>query len=129
LPPPPDDRRGWLFDLRDVVGRLGDLTPKQAWTREKHLLIEGVELTPYTRIAVAADFASPYAHAGDAGIRYINSDVTVHLDRLPVSDWIGFEATGHESAQGVAIGHCRLHDLAGPLGYVTTCALANERRR
>lgn len=118
-----------LFEMREITGSRGGPAPKQIWVRERHALIEGVPLTPYARIVLAADFASPFAHAGDAGIRYINTDVTVHLDRLPTSDWIGFEVTGHESANGIAIGHCRLHDVEGAIGYATTAALANERRR
>ena len=42
---------------------------------------DGVPLTPFTRVAVSADFTSPFANAGDQGLRYINTDVTVYLHR------------------------------------------------
>ena len=44
-------------------------------------LVEGMPLTPFVRVAVAADFASPWANAGEQGLGYINSDVTLYLHR------------------------------------------------
>ena len=66
------------------------------------------------RVAVAADFASPFANAGDQGLGYINSDVTLYLHRLPVKEWIGFEVVNHRATDGVAIGECWLYDERGP---------------
>lgn len=129
LEPLPEGKHPRIFEMRDIAGRLGEVAPKRIWTRERHSLVQGVPLTPYARVVLAADFASPYAHAGDAGIRYINTDVTIHIHRLPGDEWIGFEATGHEASGGIAVGHCRIHDLHGALGYVSCTALANERRR
>lgn len=133
IPPHPDTlgdgRKGpAAFELRWVEGRLGATTPKGCWVREKLALVEGQPFTPFARVAIAADYVSPFTNAGDAGIRYMNTDVTIHLHRLPTSEWIGFEATGHEASQGIAIGHSRLHDLKGAVGYASCTALANERR-
>ncbi len=55
-------------------------------------LVEGTPLTPFVRVAVAADFASPFANAGDHGLGYINSDVTLYLHRLPATPWIGLRS-------------------------------------
>ena len=41
------------------------------------------------RAALSADFASPLANSGPAGIDYINADLTLHLGRLPEGEWIG----------------------------------------
>src|SRR6266436_5307688 len=68
------------------------------------------------RPAVAADFASPFANAGDQGLSYINSDVTLYLHRLPVKEWIGLEVVNHHATDGVAIGECFLYDQQGPSG-------------
>ena len=96
--------------------------------REKYNLVQGVPHSPFSRAAVAADYASPYVHAGDAGIQYINTDITLQLHRLPEGEWIGFEAAGHEASHGIAAGYCRLHDCTGAIGFVSCTALANERR-
>lgn len=117
------------FDLRWVSGGLGATTDKGCWMRERLELVEGQPFTPFSRVALAADFASPFINAGDAGIRYMNTDVTLHLHRPAQGEWIGFEATGHEASQGIAVGHCRLHDVTGAIGFVTCSALANQRRK
>jgi hypothetical protein len=91
--------------------------------------VEGVPFTPFSRVAIATDYVSPYAHASDTGIHYMNTDVTLHLHRPPEGERVGFQSTGHEASQGIAVGHCRLHDLAGPIGFVSCTALANERRK
>ena len=91
-------------------------------------LVEGEALTPFTRVAVAADFASPFANAGDKGLGYINSDVTVYLHRLPKTPWVGFETINHHATDGVAIGECFLYDEEGPIGSAACAALAQSRR-
>jgi acyl-CoA thioesterase len=90
-------------------------------------LVEGTPLTPFVRVAVAADFASPYANAGDHGLGYINSDVTLYLHRLPVKEWIGFEVVNHHASDGIAIGECWLYDQQGPIGTSTVAALAQRK--
>jgi acyl-CoA thioesterase len=90
-------------------------------------LVEGAPLTPFVRAAVAADFASPFANAGDQGLGYINSDVTLYLHRLPVKEWIGFEVVNHHATDGIAIGECFLYDQQGPIGSSTVAALAQRK--
>ena len=65
------------------------------------------------RVALAADFASPFANAGEKGLGFINSDVTLYLHRLPVTKWIGFDVVNHQASAGIAIGECWLYDEAG----------------
>lgn len=129
LPPPPDSQQPRHFEIRPISGHLGAVVPKRLWLRETCALIADEPLGPYARAVLAADFVSAFAHAGDAGIRYINSDVTLQLHRLPKGEWIGFEATGHEASRGIAVGHCRIHDSDGAIGFIGCTALANERRR
>ena len=74
-----------------------------------------------------ADFASPFANAGDKGLGYINSDVTIYLHRLPVTNWIGFDVVNHQASDGVAIGECWLYDEEGPIGTATVAALAQRK--
>jgi hypothetical protein len=103
--------------------------PRRCWLKEKRELVGGEALSPFVRVAMAADLSSAFAHTGDRGLRYINSDVTLYLARLPRDEWIGFEATDHQAADGVATGGCRLYDLDGPIGSANVCALAQHRKR
>lgn len=99
---------------------------KQAWLRETRDLVEGVPITPWVRVALAADFASPFANSGSEGLHFINSDMTIYLHRLPRGEWLGFETVNHQATDGVAIGECFLYDEAGPIGSSTVCALAQR---
>jgi hypothetical protein len=125
----PDDSRsalGGMWAMRRIEGAMGVVGPRKAWISEVRELVEGVPLTPFTRVAVSADFASPFANAGDRGLLYINSDVTIYLHRLPATEWIGYEVLDHGATDGVAIGECRLYDEKGPIGTSSVTALAQK---
>jgi hypothetical protein len=96
--------------------------------REVRDLVEGVPLTPFQRVAVACDYTNPLANSGTGGLGFINVDITLYLDRLPVGEWLGFEVEDHESAEGVCVGACRLHDERGPIGHSLVAGLAQRRR-
>ncbi len=129
IPPPTDPRLGMhgKWTTRLIVGAMGTVGPRRLWMSEVRDLVEGVPLTPFVRVAVGADFASPFANAGDQGLGFINSDVTLYLHRLPVTQWVGFEVVNHHSADGVAIGECWLYDEEGPIGTSTVAALAQRK--
>src|SRR6202030_2376294 len=126
---PTDPRLGMhgKWTTRPITGTMGSLGPRRQWMSEVRDLVEGVPLTPFVRVALASDFASPFANAGDEGLGYINSDVTLYLHRLPVKEWIGFEVVNHHSTDGVAIGECFLYDQQGPIGTPTVAALAQRK--
>lgn len=129
--PDPDSGRGGMGGMwatKPISGGFGAVGQKRLWMGEVRDLIEGVPLTPFTRAALAADFASPFANSGDKGLGYINSDLTLYLHRLPTTMWIGFEVVNHHATAGVAIGECFLYDEEGPIGSSTVCALAQRRR-
>ena len=115
---PPDARLGMngIWATRPIVGPHGLARPAPALDERGARLVEGIPLTPFVRVAVAADFASPFANASDKGLGYINSDVTIYLHRLPVTEWIGFEVVNHGATDGVAIGECWLYDEQGAIG-------------
>lgn len=128
VPPGRGMGMGGMWEMRPITGAMGTPGQKRTWMREVRELVEGSPLTPFVRVAVAADFTSPFANAGDQGLGYINSDVTVYLSRLPVGDWVGFETINHQADAGVAVGECFLYDEAGPIGSASCCALAQRRR-
>jgi hypothetical protein len=118
---------GGMWAMRRITGDFGTVGQKQTWMSEVRELVGGRPLTPFVRVAVAADFASPFAHAGEKGLEFINSDVTVYLHREPRTEWVGFEVTDHGATDGVAVGSCRLYDEAGPIGFASCAALAQRR--
>ncbi len=132
LPPgvaAPDTMFG-LWEMRWMEGSMetGGLQ-RRVWMRENRELIAGVTLSPFARVAVAADYASPLANTcGGRGYAFINSDLTIYLDRLPNGEWIGFESIGHEANDGIGIGHCNIYDVAGRIGWASACGLAQQVR-
>ncbi|HEX2591979.1 MAG TPA: acyl-CoA thioesterase domain-containing protein [Rhizomicrobium sp.] len=129
LPPPPPGQFGQrMWKMRNVSDWFGSNEGRRgAWMAEIREIVEGVPLTPFSRVAVAADFTSPLANRAEDTLGYINTDVTVYLHRLPVSEWIGFERVNHHATDGVAIGECFLHDIEGPIGSASCAALRQSR--
>ena len=126
-PQDPRSSLGGMWEIRPISGAMGTLGPRRLWMSEVRDLVEGDELTPFARVAVGCDFASPFANASHKGLGYINSDVTLYLHRLPVSQWVGYEVVNHQATDGVAIGECLVHDENGPIGTATVTALAQTR--
>ncbi len=123
--PSREGRGPWA--MRWVDGDFDSFGQRRAWISEVREMVGGRPLTPFVRVAACADFTSPFAHYSDTGLRYINSDVTLYLDRLPAGEWIGLEALNHQASEGIAVGECRLYDETGPIGAASCCALAQRR--
>jgi hypothetical protein len=126
-PPVAQAALGGMWATRPIAGGFGTVGQKRLWMSEVRELVGGLALTPFVRVAAAADFASPYANSGDAGLAWINTDITFYLHRLPTTEWIGFEVVNHQATDGVAIGECWLHDEAGAIGWASVAALPQAR--
>lgn len=98
---------------------------KHIWVRDIRPLVAGVELTPFTRAAMAGDMVSSLTNFGPSGLQYINADYTVTLARLPKGPYLGLTALTHYSHGGVATGVATLVDEYGPIGSGVANALAN----
>jgi len=128
--PPPDPATtpmGRMWETRRISGEFGAVGQRRMWLREVRELVEGRPLTPFVRVAGSADFVSPAANIGDAGLEFINSDVTLYLHREPAGEWVGYEVINHGATDGVAIGECFLYDEQGPIGSASCAALAQRR--
>ena len=129
--PPPEPRNsimGGMWATRHISGGFMTADRRRIWMSEVRELVGGRPLTPFSRVAVAADFASPASHAGDQGLKYINTDVTIYLHREPAGEWVGFDVTDHGDTAGVAVGETRLYDEQGPIGFASCAALAQTRK-
>lgn len=136
-PPPADAPRGrttlmWVHgNGADVAAPSTDLTawqhdgPKSVWLHELTPLVEGIELTPFSRAALAGDVASSLTGFGSSGLPFINADYTLSLSRLPDGPLIGLTALTHDSHDGIATGVAAVYDRRGPIGNATATALAN----
>ena len=67
-----------------------DPSRRRMWIREKSPLVDGETLSPFVRVALAADMASPLSHRSVDELEFINADYTLVLSltrSAPTSDW------------------------------------------
>ena len=93
-----------------------------AWIRLRGELLPGVAPSPLARACAAADFANglSWILPFDEWL-FVNTELTVHLHRQPVGEWIGLDARTTSDASGVGLSSGVLHDERGRFG---SCAQA-----
>lgn len=128
VPAPPDSpmRQLTSMEVRAIDGMgFGADGQRRVWLRDHLDLVDGETVSPFQRLAMAADFASPLANSSSEGLRFINGDITVLVGRLPVGDWIGIEVGAHIGDEGIAVARCDLHDEQGRIALVSVSAVTN----
>lgn len=89
----------------------------RAWIRTDVELVAGERSSPLARFIGLIDTANGIAVRADpATLLFPNTDLTVHLVRRPVGQWIGLDTTVTFGPDGVGLTASVLHDIAGPLG-------------
>jgi hypothetical protein len=94
------------------------------WIRVRADLLPGVALSPFERVAAAADFGNGVS-ATVPWDRYlfVNPDLTIQLFRLPVDEWVRLDAVTYldpaPHAGGVGLAESILSDRDGRLGRAT----------
>lgn len=133
LPTPPDrlavrplgrlgDEEGAWFHVAAVEARFaaGDWLepgPTTAWMRLTVPLVAGEEPTPLQRVIAVSDFGNGLSRVLPSGWLYINSDLTIHLRREPVSEWICLRSRTDLGDDGVGLAQSELFDEQGDLGH------------
>ena len=80
-------------------------------------LVESEEPTPLQRLAVVADSANGAAAPLDVrDWLFVNTDLTVHLHRAPVGEWMAVDAATTVGATGVGTVAGVLFDERGQVG-------------
>ena len=137
------ERIGWAHDdgiafHRDAVehrfteGTWDTPGPVAVWIRLTMPVVPGEDPSGVQRAAAAADFGN-----GVSGglpfdrFVYINPDLTVHLLRPPVGEWIGMRTASHYGVGGTTTGagfaESALYDAGGRLGRSVQSLLLDER--
>jgi acyl-coenzyme A thioesterase PaaI-like protein len=115
---------------RSVSGRACFLEPGPVfdWMRLLVDVVEGSAPSPLARVMAGADFGNgisavlPY----DRWI-YVNPDLTVTLFRLPVDEWVGFDAVTRVGDEGVGLAESAVYDRRGRIGRATQTLLLEPR--
>ena len=99
-----------------------------AWFRLRVPVLAGEEPSPLERVLAAADFGNGISAPLEyLSFLYINTELTVHLHRYPVGEWVCLDAHTTVQPTGVGLAESSLYDLRGPLGRGEQ-ALIIERR-
>lgn len=108
---------GDAMELRFVSGRFGETGPSTAWFRLRVPLVAGEEPSGLQRLAAAADFPNGIAsEVSWADYVFINPDLTVYIERLPVGEWICLDARMRVLSGGVGLSEAVLYDGEGRVG-------------
>ena len=100
-----------------VVGRFDEVGPATDWIRLRVPVVPQEEPSPLQRVAAAADFGNGVSGpARFDEMRFLNADLSIHLHRLPVGEWVCLDAVMWLSGTGVAQAESSLYDEEGPIG-------------
>ncbi len=115
----------FAFEGERVAGAHGGGVPAVSWFRLRCGIVAGRPVTPLGRAAAASDFVSGLATFLDFRTRAsINPDVSLHLLRPPVDEWIGLDASYQMHSDGIAQTRAFMFDQTGHMGTVLTSAMA-----
>lgn len=102
--------------------------PATDWIRLLVPLVAGREPTPLERAVAAADFGNGVSQVlGMDDALFVNPDLTVHLYRLPVGEWVCLDAVTRLGDDGVGLAESVLFDEDGPIGRATQLLLVEGR--
>jgi acyl-Coa thioesterase superfamily protein/acyl-CoA thioesterase superfamily protein len=116
------------MEYRFLEGGFLELGPAKVWMRMRHPLLPDEEPTPLQRVLVAADSGNGVSATLDYH-RYvfINTDLTVHLMRMPTGEWVLLDAVTYPEPNGVGLADTALFDERGRIGRASQTLLVRER--
>jgi hypothetical protein len=121
VPPLPDGPTelpdGWdagylrAMEWRQASGSWGPPGPAAVWGRMRYPLVDGEEPTGLQRLLTVADSGNGVSHVLPFDTWFfINADLTVHLNALPVGEWICLDARTRIDPSGFGLASSRLYD-------------------
>jgi hypothetical protein len=98
--------------------------PGESWLRPTVDLVKGEAMTPLERLFAVADDANGIGTKLD--IRkwtFMNTDLVVHVHRVPDGEWIGIRAETSYGPDGIGTTFGTLFDESGPVGGIQQSVL------
>lgn len=107
-------------EVREFDGGFAQTGPGSMWMRLRSPLVAGEELTPLTRAIVVGDFVNGLSRLADArDFIFMNADLSIHLHRLPVGEWVGVSAESNWDRAGRGMATGALFDVEAAIGRST----------
>ncbi|MFI8565934.1 thioesterase family protein [Rhodococcus sp. NPDC078407] len=123
----------WASGYLDAVEfkfltELGAAGPGEVWAKPKPVLVLGESMTPLERLFSIADIANGVgAKLPIDRWTFLNTDLTVHVFRVPRGEWIGVSAETSTGPDGIAMCAGTLSDELGPVGRIAQTVLVRPR--
>ncbi|MCB1030703.1 MAG: thioesterase family protein [Acidimicrobiales bacterium] len=96
---------------------LSDPGPAVDWIRLLVDVVPGETPSPLQRVAAAADFGNGVSAVFPFGSHlFINPDLSIHLYRQPVDEWVCLQAITRVGNEGIGFAESALFDRAGRIG-------------
>jgi hypothetical protein len=109
----------------------GDYTlpgPGARWARLLCPVVAGETLSPLQTVAMLADFGSGVGPIlSPREWTFANVDISLHLTRLPRSEWLLIDARSESAGNGFGIANSRLGDCEGMIGSAHQTIYLNPR--
>jgi hypothetical protein len=116
------------MEYRFVEGSFLAAGPAVVWMRMRRPLVAGEEPSPLQRVLTAADSGNGVSGAIDyRRFVFINTDLSVHLHRLPQGEWVCLDSVTRPERNGMGLSDTALLDEAGPLGRAAQTLFVRER--
>jgi len=114
----------WSF----VAGGFREQGPATCWLRMRQPLVAGEEPSPLQRLLVAADVGNGISAVFQPGRHlFVNVDLTVGIERMPVGEWICVDAVTVAQPHGIGSAESVLFDGQGRVGRGLQTLLISER--
>lgn len=105
------------MEIRIAGGSDTEAGPAIAWLRPAMPLIADRADSPAMRACAASDFGNGLSWETPFGeYAFANSDLSVHLQRLPQGEWIGMDARTWVTPGGIGQARSQLFDARGVFG-------------
>jgi hypothetical protein len=116
------------MEWRMVKGDIRAPGPAAVWARQRVPLIDGEEPSPLQRLFTVADSGNGVSNFLDPRRWwFINTELTVHLRRPPVGEWIGLDAVTTIGPSGIGTAASTLRDLDGPVALGAQALMVRPR--
>lgn len=116
------------IEIRFVTGTFHGRGPATAWFRLRVPLVEGEEASPLQRLAAAGDFGNGISSTLSwEEYLFINPDLTLYVERVPVGEWICLESQTTIAPDGIGTSESVLYDERGRVGRATQALMIAPR--
>jgi Thioesterase-like superfamily len=116
------------MDIRFGGGTSYGRGPALAWFRFARPLVDADEPSPLALVAAAADFGNGVSRVLDFDRHlFVNTDLTIHLRREPLGEWVLLDARTRVEPLGVGLAASTLYDERGAIGLSAQSLYVAER--